>query len=52
MNAKKELMTVQSSQSVKTRMVVLIARVEMDLQGQRKEHAQVIHYIPFYFTGT
>ena len=52
MNVRKKLIPARSSQGVKTRMVAMIARVEMDLQGQRKEHAQVIHYIPCYFTGT
>ena len=52
MNATKKLIPVKSSQGVKTRKVAMIARVEMDFKGQRKEHAQVIHYTSFYFTLT
>ena len=50
MNARKELIPVRSSQGVKTRMVVMIARVKMDLRRQLKERVQVIHYTSFYFT--
>ena len=52
MNVRKKLIPARSSQGVKTRMVAMIARVEMDFKGQRKEHAQVIHYTSFYFTLT
>ena len=50
MNARKKLIPVQSPQRVKTTMVVMSALVNMDLKRQRKEHAQVIHFISFYFT--
>ena len=49
MNARKKLIPVQSFQGVKTRMVIMIARVKMDLKRPSKEHAQVIHYTSFYF---
>ena len=50
MNARKKCIPAQSPQSVKTRMVAMIARANMDLKGQSKEHVKVIHYISFYFT--
>ena len=45
MNARNKLIPVRSSQVVKTRMVVMIARVTMDLKRQREDNVQVIHYI-------
>ena len=49
MNVRKKLIPVQSFQGVKTRMVVMIARVKRDLKRPRREHVQVIHYTSFYF---
>lgn len=40
MNATKKLIPVKSSQGVKTRMVAMIARVEMDLKRQCQEYVQ------------
>ena len=52
MNARKKRISVRSFQSVKTRLVDMIARVKMDLKRPREEHVQVIHYTSFYLLET